>query len=69
MEASVGRLVLEGQRVEVACGVVRMEGWRMEAVRVKVRVKMCGLWEGFLTFVFIVKLVANPCDAQESYWI
>ena len=56
MEASVGRPALEGQRVEVACGAVRMEGWRMEAVRVKVRVKMCGLWEGFLTFVFIVKL-------------
>ena len=45
-----------GRHVEVACGVVRMEGWRMEAMRVRERVKMSGLWIGFLTFVFIVKL-------------
>ena len=56
MEASIGRSMCGGRHVEVACGVVRMEGWRMEAMRVRVRVKMSGLWIGFLTFVFIVKL-------------
>ena len=60
MEASIGRSMCGGRHVEVACGVVRMEGWRMEAmrvrVRVRVRVKMSGLWIRFLTFVFIVKL-------------
>ena len=34
MEASIGRSMCGGRHVEVACGVVRMEGWRMEAMRV-----------------------------------